>query len=132
MALEIVLATVEYIMNNFHNGQMTQQTRISFDIMECLLGALSIYAVTVYGKLINRVVSELHPDSIANSVSFLMFIAIIQRYIVEIVFKIDEGKDLNWDAMIVVNNTILSIELIFIVYPLSHNLTEKKLSFYSY
>ena len=69
-----------------------------------------------------KVVKREDPFSNAHVLSFLIFCIVLQKYIVQsIVPKAMKDGNIDAQTLVVMRQTILAIEMLFIIIPIRHN-----------
>lgn len=92
------------------------------DIIQITTALLSIYFLFIYQRFMSKIVKRDDPFSNANILGFIIFCVVIQKYLVEVIFHDFLKEEMNAQATIVViRQTILSIELLFVIIPIRHN-----------
>ena len=76
----------------------------------------------VFQKFQNKVAKKDDPFSNSNLLGFFIFCIVIQKYIIAYVFgTLYQDASLKETTIIVIRQTILAIEMLFIIIPVRHN-----------
>jgi sterol desaturase/sphingolipid hydroxylase (fatty acid hydroxylase superfamily) len=92
------------------------------DIAQAFFAILVMYMLVIYQRFMSKIAKRDDPFSNANILVFIIFCVVLQKYIVEAIFAAYLGAEKAQQATIVViRQTILAIELLFIIIPIRHN-----------
>ena len=94
----------------------------TIDYIECMLVLIIMYMLIIYQRFLNKVAKRDNPFSNAGLLSFLIFSVVVQKYIIESLFATTINKDLDSrNTIVVIRQTMLAIELLFVIIPIRHN-----------
>lgn len=92
------------------------------DAIQVVLTLIVIYMLYIFSSFQNKVAKRDDPFSNSNILGFLMFCIVVQKYIVDYVFAdVLASPDMRETTIVVIRQTFVAIELLFIIIPIRHN-----------
>ena len=92
------------------------------DIAQIVLALITIYLLYIYQMFMSKIAKRDDPFTNANLLAFIIFCVVLQKYVVELIFTSVMGADkVNQTTIVVIRQTILAIEMLFIIIPIRHN-----------
>jgi hypothetical protein len=120
--IELIFSIIRVlILEKGNNKDNTPMVLISYDSLEIIMTAITIYFFAIYCILIGKIMKDQRAIHSCYLFVFLIFIITLQKYLIELIFSIDKGRTQCKQAIIAVNETITAIELVFIMIPFNHH-----------
>ena len=119
VAFTIVDFTETFFVGEPEDRELSELENYSYlDTIQIVLTIIIMYLLLLYDKLTRKVVKRDDPFSNAGIYSFLIFMVILQKYLIEFIFVHGDAES---SSVVVIRQTIMSIELLFIQIPFRHN-----------
>ncbi|CDW88744.1 UNKNOWN [Stylonychia lemnae] len=132
-ALEIIFTITDLIdsaseRKEVKKGESTKQIQseldnFGLDIVQIVLTLITIYLLYVYQKLTDKIAKRDDPFSNANVLGLIIFMVVIQKYIIESVLTsmLAEEEFFTQSLLVTFRQTFFAIEILFVQIPLRHN-----------
>lgn len=105
------------------NQIQTEFDNPPLDSTQILLALIAIYMLTVYRRFQDKVVKRDDPFSNANLLGLIIFMVVIQKYIMEVVLVslLSGSSFFNQKLLVTFRQTFFAIEVLFVQIPIRHN-----------
>lgn len=93
------------------------------DIAQILLALATIYMLAVYQKFTDKIAKRDDPFSNAMMLNIIIFIVVIQKYIVEglLYYMLEDAEFFNQKLLVTFRQSFVAIEILFVQIPIRHN-----------
>lgn len=129
-AVEVLFTFIDLILSSENRKQSTQSTKVQselenfgLDVIQILLSLITIYMLTVYRRFQDKVVKRDDPFSNANLLGLIIFMVVLQKYIIEslLTYLLEDADFFNQKLLVTFRQTFFAIEVLFVQIPIRHN-----------
>lgn len=126
-ALEWVFTWVDLLITTTtaeekHEEVPSEFDNFGLDIVQVILTFIVMYCLYIYNSFVSKIVKRDDPFQNSNIFIFIIFMVILQKYGIEVLFvPFFGGIDGIMNLGVVVRQTIMAIELLFVIIPIRHN-----------
>lgn len=112
---------VDAVANN--NQIQSEFDKPVFDLLQIILALIVIYMLTVYRRFQDKVVKRDDPFSNANLLGLIIFMVVIQKYIIEAILTslLNGQYYFTQNLLVTFRQTFFAIEVLFVQIPIRHN-----------
>eukprot|EP00349_Pseudokeronopsis_sp_Brazil_P000173 CAMPEP_0202958592 /NCGR_PEP_ID=MMETSP1396-20130829/2898_1 /ASSEMBLY_ACC=CAM_ASM_000872 /TAXON_ID= /ORGANISM="Pseudokeronopsis sp., Strain Brazil" /LENGTH=265 /DNA_ID=CAMNT_0049676743 /DNA_START=366 /DNA_END=1163 /DNA_ORIENTATION=+ len=125
--LEVLFTAFDFYMTSkaIKDGETVSTSEIVnfnyLDYIQIALTCVVIYTIMLYQQMNTKIRKRDDPFSNGTIYSFVIFMVILQKYLVELVFYKSLEDENSMMVVTVIRQTLMSIELLFIQIPFRHN-----------
>lgn len=92
------------------------------DVVQTFLTLIVMYLLVMYNSFVGKIVKRDDPFSNSNIFVFIIFMVILQKYLLEFIFYPMFGQSQTLIELgVVIRQTVMAIELLFVIIPIRHN-----------
>eukprot|EP00347_Sterkiella_histriomuscorum_P006998 403350638 len=109
--------------SNDNTKIQSELENFGLDVVQIVLTVITIYGLYIYQKLADKIAKRDDPFSNANMLGVIIFMIVIQKYIIEgILTAMLENADFFTQQLLVIfRQTFFAIEILFVQIPIRHN-----------
>ena len=119
---EVIITLVDLLITQTEEGSSANEmeTFNYLDIIQIVFTCVVMYLLILFDRLARKIVKRDDPFTNATIYSILIFIVVLQKYVLDYIFYMAMPEE-SQKYGVVIRQTVMSIELLFIQIPIRHN-----------